>query len=168
MKYLLKSFSIPLSMYFSLLTIRSFFVNSQWFDIFMGITLALYITSLIVVIVLNLIAKSTKNYDVKGLVASSMIIKLVEIPAYGFIFLVALLGILTIHFASMVWLVCFIFNTICIVLSGLYATAGITKAYSDNIITKSERIIFTILSFLFVADVVCSILLYQRVRREYT
>ena len=168
MKYLLKAFPIPLSMYFSLLTIRLLVVDSPWLEVVMGITLGLYIVSFLVTLTMNVIAKSTKTYHVKGLVTSSMLIKLVEIPAYTFIFLVAMLGILSVHFAPVIWIICFVFNAFCILLSGLYATAGITKAYSDNIITKSERVLYTILSFIFVIDVICSILLYQRVRREYT
>ena len=86
MKYLLKAFPIPLSMYFSLLTIRLLVVDSPWLEVIMGITLGLYIVSFLVTLTMNVIAKSTKTYHVKGLVTSSMLIKLVEIPAYTFIF----------------------------------------------------------------------------------
>lgn len=166
MKYLLKALPIPLSMYFSLLTLRMLFTDSPWIEALMGITLALYILSFIVGIFMNVIAKKTKVYSTKGLVTSSMLVKLIEIPAYAFIFCIALLGILAMHFTPIVWIFCFLFNVICIFLSGLYASAGITKAYSENKITKSERVLYTILSFIFVLDVIVSILLYMRVRKE--
>ena len=78
-------------------------MDSPWLEVIMGITLGLYIVSFLVTLTMNVIAKSTKTYYVKGLVTSSMLIKLVEIPAYTFIILVAMLGILSVHFAPVIY-----------------------------------------------------------------
>ena len=166
MKYF-KTIVIPLSMYFMLIGLSVLSSDNELLSkFFTYISFGLLVMSLVLGIYFNIIAKKTRVYDSKEMLLSNMIIKIVEIPGYLYVFFVGMLGTLFMQFAIAVWMLCFLFDAICIFLSGLYATACIRKTYYENKITKRETITFSVLSYIFVVDVVVAILLYFRVKGE--
>lgn len=91
----------------------------------------------------------------------NMIVKLCQVPAYcvifvlGCIFFVTVLGIgFTIFF--------FLFDCVAIGMTGLIGAVSVFRAFAEKKLTKKECIVFALLQFVFVADIVACILLFVR------
>lgn len=100
-----------------------------------------------------------KKWDPLSLAKSVMIIKLLQIPAYIVIFILGAVFLLTI-FTYAITFFLFLFDCISLILTGLITISAIINAMHQQLIDKSESILFIILQFFFVADVVSSVILY--------
>ncbi|MBR4830554.1 MAG: hypothetical protein IKZ96_02155 [Bacilli bacterium] len=151
--------------FFTFLSSKVKFLDTIWEKVFdynayipMGILLGLVLITFILNIVFLI-----KNKD--NNVKSNMIVKLVNIPAYIVLFLTSIACLFTI-FTFIISFLLGIFGYICLIMTGLYAISSYKKLKDNNIISKKEFIIYSILSFIYISDIVVSIIAYKKYKRE--
>lgn len=96
----------------------------------------------------------------------AMIIKIVQIPAYLFIFVIGFMCLFTI-FTVGISFVLLILDGASIILSGLIGIFAVRRCYADGILTRAEMIIHSILQFVFCLDVVSAIIVFRKVKKVY-
>lgn len=123
---------------------------------------------------INLIfMKKTANSE-KELAFWCMLIKLLHIPYYVFMFVVCIISLLLvmtpiifmIFVAPMVVISVLISDYILTIISSSYGFVAIAKGRKYNLITKVEGIIYAIALCFFCSDVICSVVLYVRLRKS--
>lgn len=103
-----------------------------------------------------------------GAARLNMVIKLVQIPAYLVIFLLGLVFSLTIFGIGFVIFFFFI-DCVSIAMSGFIGVAAVVRSYAAGFVTLKRGVLLAALQFMFVADIVCCIVLFvssQRACRE--
>lgn len=93
----------------------------------------------------------------------NMIIKIIQIPAYLFIFVIGCMCLLTI-FTVGISFVLLILDGVSIILSGLIGVFVVRQCYANGILTRTEMIIHSILQFVFCLDVVSAIIVFRKVK----
>ena len=93
----------------------------------------------------------------------NMIIKIIQIPAYLFIFVIGCMCLLTI-FTVGISFVLLILDGVSIILSGLIGVFVVRRCYADGILTRTEMVIHSILQFVFCLDVVSAIIVFRKVK----
>ncbi len=93
----------------------------------------------------------------------NMIIKMIQIPAYLFIFVIGFMCLLTI-FTVGISFVLLILDGISIILSGLIGVFVVRRCYADGILTRTEMLLHSILQFVFCFDVVSAIIVYRKIK----
>lgn len=143
------------------------FLDTIWQKVFnynayipMGIIIGL----VFITFILNIIyfVKSLKSKE--DTAKSNMIVKLISIPAYIIIFITCIVCLMTI-FTFIISFLLGIFAYICLIMTGLYAVSTYKKLKDKNVITKKEFIIFSILSFIYFADIVVAIIAYKKYKK---
>lgn len=100
-----------------------------------------------------------KGWGARQLARASMLVKLVQIPAYVLWFL---LGAAT--FLFMGPLLAFLVDAMTIFLSGLVGLAAVLRCRKSGILTRKQTILYAILQFLFCIDVISAIFLYRKAK----
>lgn len=108
----------------------------------------------IVCFVVSIYAK----WDALSLAKTAMIIKLVQIPAYLLIFVFT---IFTYPFSILL----FILDCLSLFMTGLLVIASATSAIRKNIFSFIEIIWVILLQFVFCADVISSVVFYNKLKR---
>lgn len=106
-----------------------------------------------------------KGWDALSLAKTAVIIKLLQIPAYGLICVLGVLFSVTIFtFAFTIGL--FLFNCLTLVLTGLLTVSATINAGRQHNFTLRESFWFVILQFVFCADVIAAIAFYFTLRKR--
>ena len=101
------------------------------------------------------------EWDPCSLAKTALIIKCFQIPAYLVLFVLGVLllvGVFTFAVSGLLLLL----NFAAVVMSSLLSLAAVTLAARKRVFTKQEAVLFSLLQFVFVADVVCTVLVYLR------
>ncbi|MBR4350758.1 MAG: hypothetical protein IKP98_00815 [Bacilli bacterium] len=153
--------------FFTFLASKVKFLDTIWEKVFnynayipMGVLLGLVFITFILNIIFFI--KSLKNKDDTS--KSNMIVKLISIPAYIIIFITCIVCLMTI-FTFIISFLLAIFSYICLIMTGLYAVSTYKKLKDKNVITKKEFIIFSILSFIYISDIIVSIIAYKKQKK---
>ncbi len=107
-----------------------------------------------------------RNWSALSLAKFSMIVKLIQIPAYIFIFVLGvafILAIVTIPFS----VVLFYFDCFVLLLTGIITTSAVANADTQNILPIKKSVWIIILQFVFCADVVASIIFYRMLKKRH-
>lgn len=104
-----------------------------------------------------------KKWDSKHIALASMLIKLLQTPAYILLFAFGLAGMLFVHFIAMTVIV-FLFDCMLISMSGLVSLSAVIRARNEGRIGKGASVVFGIVSFVFCIDVIISVVLYIKIR----
>ena len=91
----------------------------------------------------------------------NMIIKLVQIPAYLFIFATGLVCMITI-FTMGISFVLMLLDCASILLSGLVGVSAVKRNHDVGILSGNEMILHGILQFIFFADIISSIMVFRK------
>lgn len=111
------------------------------------------------------VAGLVRKYDALSLARLNMIIKLCQIPAYAVIFVLGALFFVSVF--GIGFTVFFVlFDCLAILMSGLTGAVSSLRAYAEKKVIKSEMIVFAVLQFIFVADVVACVLLYFHLKNR--
>lgn len=105
-----------------------------------------------------------KQWSGKSLALISMVLKLIQIPAYVVIFLLGCVFAITIWLFAFV-IVLFFFDCLTILLTGLVGLTASIRCAGEKRVSKGLCVANGILSFVFCADVVLAIIFYIKSRR---
>lgn len=94
----------------------------------------------------------------------SMTVKLLQIPAYGLFFLAGLSGIVLIQFLA-VTLIVWLLDLMTITLSGMLGLAAVLRCKKEGLLTSKQAVVYSILQFVFCADVIAAVLLWRKASR---
>ena len=94
-----------------------------------------------------------------------MIMRFIQIPGYIAIFLLGVLLFFTFFGAVFAMILAFI-DVISIALTGIASISVYVHLLKNNLITKTEFIIFSVLSFIYVIDVVAAAICYNKVKKR--
>lgn len=111
--------------------------------------------------------RGARTLDCLRFARFAMILKLVQIPAYCIIFVLAALFSLTIFTIGFTIALAF-FDGIAILMTGIPGVFSIRKSYQSGVLLRSDCLIHSLLQFVFCADVVSSIYLYRKIKRTST
>ncbi len=97
---------------------------------------------------------------------TAMIIKLIQIPAYLFIFFASALFIFSL-FSIPIAIVLLIFNYTILVLTSLITISSIINSVKQGIFEVKEVVFVALLQFVFCADVFATIIYYNMLKKRY-
>lgn len=115
--------------------------------------------------IVTFITSIVKKRDGRELLRLSMVIKLLQIPAYLFMFFAGLALFITI-FTIPISFALFIFCCMTIFLTGLIGLGGIIRSFKENNLSITESVVYGFLQFIFCIDVISSIILYKKVKKR--
>ena len=118
----------------------------------------------IVLTVICFVVSIRKNWDVLEMAKTVMIIKCLQIPAYLLIYVFGVICALTI-FAVLFSIVLFIVDCLCLCMTGLLVIASAINAVKTKKFTCKSVFWILLLQFVFVADVIASIIFYNKLKR---
>lgn len=139
---------------------ENIFQNNVW------ILLATFTVYCIIASTLSIICfilSIVNKWDSLTLAKTSMIIKLIQVPAYIMIFIFGLIMLITI-FTIPFSLILFIFDCWILFLTSLITLSGVLNSIHENKFKFSEIIWVIILQFIFCTDVVSSIIFYKKLK----
>lgn len=113
-----------------------------------------------IVNILFIIISWKGHWDAKALARTHLTVKLIQIPAYCFNFILgvfAALMILTIG----ITIAMFLFDIAYIVITGLFAIATFHNMKREGIISRKTQFLYSVLSFVFCVDLIIAILGYR-------
>ena len=123
--------------------------------------LAVLVLILTVIFVVKSLHIRYRKEDAKDLAVRYRTMKLIQIPAYLIIFLAGMVCLLTI-FTFAVSVILLLLDVIGVFLSGCFALGVMAKLKEAGYITGKERVLFSVLSFVFCIDVLVSILAVRK------
>lgn len=103
-----------------------------------------------------------KKWDGRELALASMLVKLIQIPAYLFWFV---MGVLLFLFMGPV--LAFVIDVMAIILTGLVGLAAVLRCRKEGRLTKGQAALFGILQFFFCVDIVAAIILYLKTKEVF-
>ena len=113
-----------------------------------------------------LVSASKGKYSAAQLAKLNMTVKLVHIPAYIIHFCLAILGFfLSVWGIAVILWVIFI-DLVTISLSGIVGIGANIRAKKENRISAGRSVLYSILGFVYCVDVVVSIILNRKVKKE--
>ncbi len=95
----------------------------------------------------------------------NMLIKTLSIPAYIFMFifgLICIFTIFTIGFTIVAWILCILSIT----LSGIVSISASKCCYDTKAFSLKQALLFGVLQFIFVADVISAILMLKKAKQK--
>ena len=122
----------------------------------------LYVIALLcslIVLIVSLIAKRNSQ----EMLHTSMVVKLVHLPAYILIFVAALLYL--IWAAPGFTILIFALGFMIAFLSGLIGLGVLIRSFCEKRISIGTAIVHGILQFVFLADIISSVFLYRKIER---
>lgn len=105
-----------------------------------------------------------RQWSGRSLALASMVLKLIQIPAYVTVFLLGCIFALTIWLFAFV-IVLFFLDCLTILLTGLIGLTASIRCAGEKRVSKGLCVANGILSFVFCADVVLAIIFYVKSRR---
>ena len=137
---------------------KYFFHNNIYIGIFyIGILWIIALVNAIFICIKNII----NNKNTLETAKVNMIIKIMQIPAYLFIFVIGLICMFTIFTFGISFLL-IILDCASIFLTGIVGVSAVKCDYKEKILSSKELFIYSILQFVFCADVISAIILYQK------
>lgn len=100
-----------------------------------------------------------KNWSVRELALTNMLVKLIQIPAYLFWF-----GMGVLLFLFMGPVLAFVIDVMAIILTGLVGLAAVLRCRKEGFLTGGQAVLYGITQFLFCVDVVSAIILYVKTK----
>lgn len=97
----------------------------------------------------------------------NMTIKLIQIPAYLFLFIIGIACMFTI-FTFAISFILLALDCASIFLSGLIGVSAVKQNYTDSILSIKQAIFYSILQFIFCIDVICSVVLFKKSKTANT
>ncbi|WP_329381913.1 hypothetical protein [Anaerofustis butyriciformans] len=129
-------------------------------------TIILYIANIINACILN------EENGFYKLAFWNMLIKLIHIPFFILIFIIGMIFLMAMVVPALFILspiICFILaclDYILILVSSSYGINAITKMRNENILSKKEAVIYIIMHFIFVLDVISAIIIFIKAKKE--
>ncbi len=156
MKQYVKLLPFPLFTYMIIATMTAlvYATNSPWIHVCLGF-LPFFFTLGLLVAISTLIHP---YWATKKLARTSLILKLINVPAYVFIVGVIVEGASSLQ--NQLWNLLFAALLASLLQTGLYAMAGIRKAKREKRIEREFLYVFS--SFLLVVDIVAAVRLYNK------
>ena len=111
--------------------------------------------------IIFMIQARTGCFHATDLARTNMIVKLIQIPAYIFIFIIGILCTVMI-FTIGITFVLMLMDALSIGLTGLFAVAAFQNLNREGLITRKTQIIYSIASFLFCVDVIIAFIGYRK------
>ena len=105
-----------------------------------------------------------KKWDAISLSKTAMIMKLVQVPAYVLIFVLGVVFIITI-FTIPFSVGLFIIDCLSVFMTGLFVISSVIATIRNNTFTLKEVIWVIILQFVFCADVISSVIFYNKLKK---
>jgi len=127
--------------------------------------MVIYVTFSIILSLICFFVSITKKWDALSLAKTAMIIKLIQIPAYIFIFILSLAMLITV-FTLPFAIVLFFLNYLTLLSTGLLNISAMVVAARNSELTFKESFLTAILQFVFCADVVASILFFIKLKKK--
>ncbi len=100
-------------------------------------------------------------FHATDLARANTIVKLIQIPAYIFIFMIGILCMVMI-FTIGISFVLLLLDALSIGLTGLFAIAAFQNLNREGMITRKAQFIYSIASFLFCVDVIIAVIGYRK------
>lgn len=100
-----------------------------------------------------------KRWSAQELAQASMWIKLIQIPAYIFWFIVG-----AALFLFMGPLLAFVIDVMAILLTGILGLVAVLQCRREGILTRGQAVLYGILQFFFCVDIVAAIILYRKTK----
>lgn len=121
----------------------------------------------VVIVIIYLVQAIRGKLDSKELTKLTMVIKLVQIPAYIIHFMLGLVGlILSIWgIGFIIWAI--LIDLLSIFLSGLVGMSAGISCYKEKTLSGGAAFLYSLLSFIYCIDVVSSIVFFCKVRKAY-
>ena len=132
------------------------------------VILAFHAVMFIVTVIFMVIGLTSTNdrplIKVYRLARTQMIMRIVQVPFYVAIFIIGFLCLLTV-FTFAVTFVLAIIDAICIVTTGMCSVAVYREMRKCGLITPKEQTVYSILGFIYCADVVVAIIAFVSARK---
>ena len=106
------------------------------------------------------------KYKAVSLARMNMIIKLVHIPAYLLHFAIGIMGLLLgiFGFGFIFWAI--LIDLLTIGLSGMNGISACISARKEGLLSKGMTVLFAITNFIYCVDVLCAILIYDKLKKS--
>lgn len=147
--------------------IITFLWNHVFFhNIYIPLTIVIVFGMILYILnIIFLIKAKNGKWSAQELARTNLLVKLIQIPAFLFIFLVGLLCTILI-FTIGISLVLGLLDVICIGLTGIFATATFHRLRKEQQISTKMQIMYSIASFLFCVDVITAMIAYRKSKRS--
>ncbi len=130
-------------------------------NIFVPLILLLFFGILMYIInILFLLQARQGRWSARELARTNMIVKLAQIPAYVFIFVVGVICMIMIFTVGITFMFALL-DAFSLGMTGLYALAVFYRLRKEYIISTKMQICYALASFVFCADVIAAILGYR-------
>lgn len=141
-------------------------VNEYGVLILLGIGVIVNLYSVVIVIA-YLVQAIRGKLDSREMTALTMIIKLVQIPAYVIHFAIGLVGmVLSIWgIGFIIWAI--LIDILTIFLTGLVGTSAGISCCKDKVLSKGGATLYSFLCFIYCIDVIASIVYFFKVRKAH-
>lgn len=176
MKFVLKMLPVMLYPYIYMICLVIYFIiydkvdnstamQSNGMLILLALAIVCNLYSLIVVVV-NMVLAAKGKYKAIDLVRMNMNIKLAHIPAYMVHFGLGMVGLL-----ASVWGIGFILwavliDLLTIGLTGMNGISACISARKEGLLSKGMTVLFAITNFIYCVDVLCAILIYDKLKKS--
>lgn len=108
-----------------------------------------------------LVLSCREKWFASNMALCSMILKLVQIPAYILFFMVGMSGVIFVQFLAVTFII-WLIDVLTITLSGIVGISAVLRCRAEGKLTRSQTIIHGILQFIFCADVISAIIVYRK------
>ena len=105
-----------------------------------------------------------KKWDPLTLAKNAIFIKCIQIPAYLLIFVLGVVMLITIFTFPFAVALCFL-DGVTLFLTGLVVNSSGINAVQQKRISRKDALLFAVLQFVFVADVISSVVLFRRLSK---
>ncbi|MCR4689932.1 MAG: hypothetical protein K5739_01115 [Lachnospiraceae bacterium] len=125
-------------------------------------TLFLFISGLFHAVFVTLKNAPVSKDQSVSLLRTQLIMRFVQIPCYICIFLAGLICFLTIFTIAFTFVFAIV-DLAAIVITGLFSVPVYISLYKNGLIDKKQTALYSFLSFVFIADVIVSVICYKHV-----
>ena len=130
-------------------------------SVFVPLILLLFGAVMYILNIIFMIQARNGCFHATDLARANMIVKLIQIPAYIFIFMIGILCMVMI-FTIGIYFVLLLLDALSIGLTGLFAIAAFQNLNREGMITRKAQFIYSIASFLFCVDVIIAVIGYRK------
>ena len=130
-------------------------------SVFVPLILLLFGAVMYILNIIFMIQARNGCFHATDLARANMIVKLIQIPAYIFIFMIGILCMVMI-FTIGISFVLLLLDALSIGLTGLFAIAAFQNLNREGMITRKAQFIYSIASFLFCVDVIIAVIGYRK------
>lgn len=130
----------------------------KWIFAVLGVLVVWWIVSFILSIFSSLTVISGR-YPAKSAALVSMIIKLVQIPAYIGIFITGIILAVSVFTYAIALILIFV-DAAVILCTGMFGAVSVIRSCNEGILTKKQAILYSVMQFLYCFDVIFAVILY--------